>query len=298
LRRLIGSLCIATAALALAGPVRAQDGSAEQSSRDQLAKQIREKVEQLQSIRQQRALARQSHQQQLSTHQQQIDRLRGDLEAVQDKLDDLESTITQRQRELEKARQRRDRATALIDAAADAAGPVAERMQRRVKTGVPWQQQARQQRVGGAMSSLASDEPVTRAEGAMELLGFAGEELKRSATIELTNRPVVLEAGEKRKHAYVLRLGLAGAGFVSEDRSTVGLATMGGDEPWRLDLPRAQREKVIRAVATLRENEPPALIAVPFLQQPEPANAPGEETPANPGSAESAPPADASEGGE
>jgi DNA repair exonuclease SbcCD ATPase subunit len=250
----------------IAGPALAQSPNAQTPSRDELARRISEKVRQLQQLRQQRHLARQSHQQKQSALEQQTARLRRDLKQVQADLDEQQATVAERQRALDEARRERDRAIALIDAARDRAAPVAEAMQQRVAAGVPWQKEMRAEKLGAIEKQLQAEDPIARAEAVMELMGFAGRELERARTIELTNRPVMLEANQRRTHAYVLRLGLAGAGFVSEDQQTLGLATLedGAQHRWQRELSKTQQRHLKAAIATLRKNRPPELIPVPL----------------------------------
>jgi len=243
---------------------RSADGesaSHEQATQAELAKRIQSKLSELQAIREQRSRAREAHQQKLSGIEQQVDRMQRDLKRVQDQLDKLEQKNQKQSDRLQQIRERRDRARSLIEAASKAAAPVAQSMQGRIKRGVPFERERRLKA------------PLDKAEGMMAVFGFAGQELQRGRSIELANRPVTIEPGKQRKHAYVLRLGLAGGAFVSEDRSSFGLPAVAGDQPWRMDLDEAQQRRLSEAIAIRREEAAPALTALPWpLWQREPSN--------------------------
>lgn len=241
-----------------------QAGEGQSVNRETLARQIRQKLATLRSLRDQRERARQTHQQKLSALQQQVDRLERDLERVRDEVEAAKQQNEQRDAALSQARARQERARQVIDAAQAAAKPVARAMGRRVEHGVPFDQKKRTNRLQSIEQTLAADSGVDRAKGVIDLFGFAGSEFQRASSIELINRPVLLDGGQRRKHAHVLRLGLAGGAFVSEDGETVALAAPGDGNRWRFDLSDEQRRRVREAVAIRREEAVPALVSFPW----------------------------------
>jgi len=278
--RKVGCVVLAVAMSGLIAPATAtaQSGGAEpdhvnrsgaarqsdRASRAELARRIRERLRELEQIRQERERARQSHQAKLNTLDQQVDRLRQDRQSVEGEVTALTETIDKRRGKLDALKQKREAAGSLLTATASKARDVAERAHDRIVRGVAFDREARLERVATIQEPLGSQNKVEKAEGVTELLGLMGQELKRGRSIELTNTPVVLEPGERRKHAHVLRVGLVGGGFVSEDGSTIGMAAVGHSKRWQMDPDRFPRQPLRDAVGIFRQNEPPRLVSLPF----------------------------------
>ena len=115
--------------------------------------------------------------------------------------------------------------------------------------------------VPGATALPTGDDPRATVRAIEALMTRAGDLLSTSRAIELTNEPVPLDGGDRRVHAWILRIGAVGTIFVSEDGEDVGVRE---GEAWRTDLTADEREAVREAIAIARGRRRPALTPVPL----------------------------------
>jgi len=255
---LIGGLLL----LCGGAPALAQN---ETDERAELARQIRETVQALQELREKRRQARQQHEAELDELNGQIARLEDDLPRVRQQLEQTREIITERETALKQAQQRRRRARSLIDTTARAARPAADELHQRLRQGVPHQRDERTGAIEQIQSNLAAESASKRAAAAGDLLDFLAGELESARTIELVNKPVLLNGGQRRVHAHLMRFGLAGTGFVSEAGDEVGLARVGAPESWLVEITEPTANALRAAVQRLRKRQPPAVAPVPLV---------------------------------
>ena len=235
----------------------------------EVARQIRQAIEQLQAVRQQQRRAGDQYRAKLERVQQQVD-------ALAKQLSEREAHVKTERAEIAelKAKVAADHATAAaarawVTAVARLAKPVAENMRLRIQGSAG---PGREQRLTAMAETIrlldASQDAGQQLEGLRAMLGQLGEQLLAASTVTLSNTPVSLEAGQRSEHAWVVGFGLATKVFVSEDERVVGIWSGDPDSPWKLDLPEETRSQLIQLVRVVREKRPPAVVPLPVLLAP------------------------------
>ncbi len=88
--------------------------------------------------------------------------------------------------------------------------------------------------------------------------------------VSMANRPVMLDGGKRRTHAFVLEIGSLGRVFLSEDEQEAGVWD---GQAWRTDIDVTTRDNIRAAVRSARRLEYPRFLSlpVPRASQPTPA---------------------------
>ncbi len=240
-------------------------GASDTEEREALARKIEKTVEKLQQVREKRRAARKRHREARKKVRAEIERLEADREEARGAVKKKKQAVQALRKKLEKAKARRSRAKRTLSAVAERAEGVARAMRKRITTGVPYRRKRRSDRIDGVLGALGGEDAAKQGKAVGDLLSFATDELQRASETELWNAPVTLRGGERRVHAYHYRVGLAAEAFVAEDGEEVGLADIGADRSWVLDLGRARRRKVRDAVQILRKRARPRILPVPLV---------------------------------
>lgn len=262
----LACLLLPLMSLLSAPSARAQPADAPPDSRQEVAQQVRQLVQQVQSVRDDRRRAQRAHRDRLATLERQIERLEGELNRLDQPLAEQARAIERETAARDRAREQQARLDQLLGQVRRASEPIVRQMRERVDRGIAFERDQRGRGIDRAAKQLAADQPAAWADAWQAVFGFATDELEAGRTIDLINQPIHLDAGRRREHAWVLRLGLAGALFVTEDESLVGeAATPSSPEPWRTTLPPRTRAAAVRAVRIRRDSAAPALVDLPYL---------------------------------
>ncbi|MEM9382972.1 MAG: DUF3450 family protein, partial [Planctomycetota bacterium] len=175
----------------------------------------------------------------------QTEGLRADLEALEVDGREVARELTALDAEISIARGRSERARAWIQRSRASIAALAET-------------------VTGSASLPTDGEPRSYVDRADALLDRAGDAVAAARRIELSNESILLDGGDRRVHAWILRVGAVGSLFLSEDGEDAGLRGPGAREGWRTDLEDAERAAVRAAVAVARGRRRPALAPVPL----------------------------------
>jgi hypothetical protein len=237
-------------------------------SRAELARAIRQMVEELHAVRRERLRADGQHAEELAVLERQIQRLDDELQSLEsvtrsqaDERAQLEKRILDENRAAASAR-------AWIDVAADVARPIAQRAHQRVDRAAGPQRFRRAGEFGNAARLLGQSDASQRVEGLRELFRAFGEEWLPARSVTLSNEPVSLSGGEQSKHAWVVGLGFVNRLFVSEDGAVSGLWSNDPNAPWRLDMPDGTGRQIRDLLDIVRERKPPSISPVPVLISP------------------------------
>jgi hypothetical protein len=148
-----------------------------------------------------------------------------------------------------------------------AAQAAAAAHEQRVRAGIPYRHSQRLAALSTIHAQLAGDLEAQLA-GLRAWTRFASEEARLAVTTELLNAEVPVEDG-RRKHAYIVRIGLVNAVFITEDEQQFGVAA--GAAGWTLVTDPAAQQQIRLAREMLRRLQAPALLPLPFT--------PGKATP-------------------
>lgn len=254
----ISVLLAALACLPAAPSVGGEAGD----ERAQVARRIHATVERIQRLRATCSASRATLLDERGRVQARIESLAEQRDAVEAKNRALRADLEDLRRRLGDARTKGDRDQRLLAELARTAVPVAERMEARVRAGIPHRRAERASELADVARVLGSDEDPA---GALRRLCVAvGRELQLASTRELSTGEVAVGEG-RRKHAYRARLGLANEVCVSEDGTFVGVAARGKEAEW-LPLQDAEdRRRTETALACLRQRQPPRIATLPFV---------------------------------
>lgn len=244
---------------------RAQSSNTDEHQRAEIARQIRQAVEDLQSLRQ-------SHRRADEDHRSQVDRLQRQIELLQQEVDPVEmaasteqQTIKRLQAEILRQEKLVKNAKAWINQAADKLKPVAVKVSRRVGAGVDEQKLRRLAEFHKAVELLGSKEPLARVDGIAEFLRVLGDEWIPARSITLGNDTVFADGKQTQEHAWVVGFGLVAKVFVSEDGELTGISSGDTETDWNLDLPENVQQQIRDLVGVVREQRPPAVTPLPVM---------------------------------
>lgn len=242
---------------------------------DEAARQMHQRIQELHQLLRQRQRERDQHEQRMQSLQAQVDRLERDHVEAQQRRTAAEQQVTEAEAAVAELTEARQRLSDQFTDAATAGQPVAEAMEQRIATGVPFRRDERAETAAAAAEAMASGDALEQAEGVAALLSFAGEEFRLTRETRFWNDPATLD-DNRRVHAYQARLGLVQQILISEDGTQTGAAAHTAERAWQLDLTQAQRRQIMGAAAILRQQEPPRLIDVPLPAGTRPSESGGE----------------------
>lgn len=128
----------------------------------------------------------------------------------------------------------------------------------RVETGMPWDNQARLDRIRALRKDLDAG-TATAEEGLARLSAILREEVKAGDEIALFNKPITRANGEV-VNAQVLRLGNQWIVYMDEDAKRFGvLERQNGAWKWREELSFAEKNRVKEAIDVKGAKAPPKL---------------------------------------
>ena len=257
--RALSTLLAAVACLPAAPSVGGETGD----ERAQVARRIRAAVEKIQRLRADRSAARAA----LLDEAGRLNARIGSLEEHRDSLEAesrvLRADLEGLRQKVKDARAEGDRHRRLLKELARTAVPVAERMEARVRVGIPHRRAERAGELADIARVLRSAE-VDRAGALRRFCVAVGRDLQLAATRELSSGEVAV--GPRRsKHAYRARFGLVNELCVSEDGAYVGVAARGAEAEWRLLNDPEDRRRTETARACLRQRRPPRIAPLPFV---------------------------------
>jgi hypothetical protein len=245
-------------------PVASSVGGETEDERAQVARRIRAVVEAMQGLRADGLATRTALREEAGRLEARIESLEEHRDAMEAKNLALRADREGLETKLKDARARRDRHRRLLADLARTAAPVAERMEARVRTGIPHRRSERAGELGALARILGGDEEEGRAGALRRFCVAAGRELQLAATRELSTGEVALGEG-RRKHAYLVRLGLVNELCVTEDGVYVGIAARDAEAEWRFLEDSDDRRRAQTALACLRQRQPPRIAPLPFL---------------------------------
>ena len=235
-----------------------------QEARDELARQIRQKVEQVQAVRAQYRSAQAEYEAQQAEIDKQVQRLRTDLAAVGAEQRALGERVAQDEQSLKAQQASAGQARAAVGQMAAQSLPVVQDLQQRIERGIPFRAESRTALLGGIAGELHSGDAVAQATAMARLWSFLGEEVRLSRTTQMWNQEVPLADGRAR-HAYIVRLGLVNQVLATEQQDMAGLSDTGSAGGWRMNLDSPAQQQIFDAIDVLRQRRPPQLVLVPFL---------------------------------
>jgi TolA-binding protein len=249
--------------MGLCGGALAAEPDAPNDPRNSTAQRIHDQIEKLSELRRQRAGLAAEHQRQLSQTHRQIDRLRSELSAAQAQLEQLQKSVTDQESALQGHRRMISDSTATLATMAKLARPLAESLRQRIEQGIPFRRAERLGAVNAALAGLGSDTPEAQSEGLAALWSALGETSQLATTLQMWNEPVTL--GDRRIHAYQIRVGLVCQLLAGEDGETFAMAGPASAGQWKTDVDEASAQAIRAALSILQQRTPPRLTAIPLL---------------------------------
>jgi len=241
-------------------PVGAQSGA----DRQQVAREIRATVAELQRLDDALAAERRRLGDEKQTLEAGIERLEADLAEVRSATTDLETRIEQRRSTLDELESESNDATRRVETVADLAAKLARSLAERARRGIPLIRQAAD-RLAGMADALDSAEATAQADAIADLHALLGDYVQGHRQRSIENRLIDLPGGDIAKHAYVVRLGSIAEAFVTEDGGQSGIASREPGQAWESPVSASTHAQLLALVAMLREQSPPRLIQVPLL---------------------------------
>lgn len=239
-------------------------GAQPSANRQQVAREIRAKVAELQRLDDALAAERQRLADEKRTLEARIERLEADLAEVRSSASDLETQVEQQRTKLDELRSQTEDATRRVKTVAGLAAELARSLAERARRGIPSIRQAAD-RLAGMAEALGVAETTGQADAIADLHAFLGDYVQGHRQRSIENRLVDLPDGDIAKHAYVVRFGSVAEAFVTEDGGQSGIASREPGRAWRSPVSASTHAQLIALVAMLREQSPPRLIRVPLL---------------------------------
>jgi hypothetical protein len=244
-------------------PAAPSVGGEATDERAQVARRIRAVVAKIQRHRADRSAARTALVDEAGRLNARIGSLEEHRDSQQAENRELRADLEGLKRKVKEARNRCDRHRRLLTELARTAAPVAERMEARVRVGIPHRRAERAGELAAIARVLRSGEK-DRAGALRRFCVAVGRDLQLAATRELSTGEVNVGPG-RRKHAYRARFGLVNELCVSEDGAYIGVAARGAEAEWRLLEDAEDRRRTETALACLRQRRPPRIAPLPFV---------------------------------
>ncbi len=232
------------------------------ASTDDTARLIYQRIAELETLRTQMQAEHRDRQQQRESLKEQIARLERDLAGVQGDIDDVQDDIAEIQQEHQTLNEQSGQIHLALDTLRESATPIAERTHRRIASGIAFDREERIVRIEAVQALLEGAYPE-QIDALIHLTDVALAEVQYAGQRELGNRPIWID--QRKHHGFVYRLGLLTEGFVSEDGRQVGVFDQ-KQVDWRSGIAGLERD-VPAIIATMRQQRPPALLAVPIAAE-------------------------------
>jgi hypothetical protein len=260
-----------------ASVVSADDPPAAKTESAKLAIEIRQLVEELQTIRGEQSALATRHREQVDRIDRQVQLLTDQFAAAEEAVTDERTQIAALEKSLSADRETIRLSNAWVDKIATAAVPVAESAAQRSSSSSTDALSSAELAFAGIGKRLSDQTSKERAASVGELCRLFGEQWLPARSVSLASEQVALDGGKRAVHAWVYRVGLASAAFASEDGNTVGatsgnpgLNNAGLDNAgyWSVQLPDAAQAQIRQLIDVAREQKPPAILLVPIRSSP------------------------------
>ena len=253
------------AALALLGATT-QGGQPEQ-----LAPQLLENINAIQQLRKEHLSTRDAHRAKQVALEEQGARLRQTRQELLDEVNLLETELRRLREELETDEEATDNGHRWISQVSDAAVTGLDRCEVRLAHGIPHESSGRLRELMQINSGLKSASVSIRADNLRRAFDFYGREFRLAHITEIVNDSVKVSQ-DRELPAYLLRLGLVGQWFMTEDRSDVGVCDPSTPSAYRLISNRKELKRVLDAFDVMRGRRTPQMVTLKLPLPSEPAN--------------------------
>jgi hypothetical protein len=234
-----------------------------------LALEIRQLVDELQSVRRDAASAEKKHHDDLARVQRQIDTLANQLGPAEEAVKDQRGQIKTLETKIAGDKQSAATNRAWLARLARSAAPIADAAQQRSQSYAAEDPASRSLAFTDTGKLIRDENSGRQASGVKELTRLFSDEWLPARTVGLTNQQVVLDSGARSHHAWVYRLGLVSKVFVAEGGEPIGNWTGADKSPWNLDLPAETQAQIRALMEVAREQQAPAIVPVPVEMQPD-----------------------------
>jgi hypothetical protein len=229
-----------------------------------LALEIRQLVDELQSVRRDASSEDKKHQDGVARVRRQIDTLTNQLGPAEEAAKDQRAQIEKLEKSIADDRQKAVDTRSWIAQLAIKAGPAADAAAERSKHYAAEDPAGRTLAFAETAKLIRDEESARQASGIKELTRLYSDEWLPARTVGLANQQVILDDGARSHHAWVYRLGLVSKVFVAEGGAPVGVWQGNPQSPWKLDVSEETRQQIHELMDVAREQQAPAIVAVPI----------------------------------
>jgi hypothetical protein len=205
------------------------------------------------------------------------------VQETQGKINQERASLGRLQNDEDEIKARQKRLSLLLAGYCDSAG-------RRIESGLPWDNEARLDRVRGLKKDLEAGS-ATADEGFTRLNAILKEEVKNGDEISLTSKPITRKNGEL-VNAQVLKIGNQWLAYMDEEGKRFGVLERkrGGTWEWREDPGFEEKNRIKAAIEIKSAKRPPSLALLDLGLAPGAALSPPAASLPPAGSPSSAPP--------
>lgn len=231
---------------------------------------LQAQLERLQQIRAERLRIQAEYEQSQNTLSNRVAILKDDLSSTRESLRDVNAQIESLEGEKKQYERRLRIVQNWLNQASEQFVPFATRFAERIRNGVPVNQEQRAgvyEKADSLLRKPADHESFGKA--VHQILESAGSELTLSKSIELSNTPIMLNAGQQRIHTWRYRMGLASLIFRAEDGSMYGVWSGDSMQPWEFNLTEHHQDQIDILFDVVNEKQPPNLTRVPLKVSPQ-----------------------------
>lgn len=180
--------------------------------------------------------------------------LQARLKESQGKIDGEKNALARHQNAVDEVKSREKQAARLLALWCDS-------LILRVERGLPWENQARLDRVRALKRDLEAG-AASPEEGLTRINAIVKEEIKAGDEIAVFNKPVTRQNGES-VNAQVLRLGNQYLAYMDEEGKRFGiLERKGGAWTWREELSFGEKNRLKEAIEVKTAKRPPSLVVL------------------------------------
>lgn len=227
-----------------------------------LALEIRQLVDELQSVRRDTSSADKKHRDDLARAQRQIDTLANQLGPAEEAVKDQRGQIETLEKKIAVDKQLAATNRAWIARLARSAAPIVDAAEKRSQSYAAEETAARALAFAETAKLIRDEASGRQASGVKELTRLFSDEWLPARSVGLSNQQVVLDSGARSHHAWVYRLGLVSKVFVAEDGEPIGIWTGAETPSWKLDVPAETQAQIRRLMDVAREQQAPAVLPI------------------------------------
>lgn len=226
-----------------------------------VASEIPDRIENIEAIRDKYRSARDSYRDDRVTLMADISKLRATSERLGREVQELEVAVRLHRDDVVKYQASSGKMDKDMSTICDAVVIQLSQAHQNIQNGIPFAVGGRLETLSDAAAKIKSGGVDQQADGVKRYFNFHRQDFQLARSTEIVNE--VVDISEARQlPGYVLRLGLVGQWFITEDYSWIGRANGGGHNEYERMYDAKESSHVLEALSVMRRRRMPGLVVL------------------------------------